>query len=75
MPARELIFETDCFQILSPDILQLCNVMLLVDWLQVNVFLQFENTKEWHFFHVYMATSVSAYDIIQITLNDYSSRY
>ena len=75
MPARELIFETDCFQILSPDILQLCNVMLLVDWLQVNVFLQFENTKEWHSFHVYMATSVSAYDIIQITLNDYSSRY
>ena len=31
-------FETDCFQILSPDILQLCNVMLLVDWLQVNFF-------------------------------------
>ena len=30
-------FETDCFQILSPDILQLCNVMLLVDWLQVKV--------------------------------------
>ena len=64
------------FQILSPDILQLCNVMLLVDWLQVNVFfLQFEHIKEWHFFHVYMTTSVSAYDIIQITLNDYSNRY
>ena len=31
-------FETDCFQILSPDIIQLCNIMLLVDWLQVNVF-------------------------------------
>ena len=46
MPARELKeFETDCFQIFSPDILQLCNVMLLVDWLQVNVFLQFEHTK------------------------------
>ena len=63
------------FQILSPDILQLCNVMLQVDWLQVNVFLQFEHTREWHSFHVYMTTSVSAYDIIQITLNDNSSRY
>ena len=31
-------FETDCFQVLSRDILQLCNVMLLVDWLPVNVF-------------------------------------
>ena len=37
MPARNGKFETDCFQILSRDILQLCNVMLLVDWLQVNV--------------------------------------
>ena len=62
-------------QILSPDILQLCNVMLLVDWLQVNVFLQFEHTKEWHSFHVYMITSMSAYDTIQITSNDYRSRY
>ena len=26
------------------------------------------------FFHVYMTTSVSAYDIIQNKLNDYSSR-
>ena len=68
-------FETDCFQILSPDKSQLCNVMLLVDWLQVNVFLKFEHTKEWHSFYVYMTTSVSAYDIIQITLNDYNSRY
>ena len=69
------MFETDCFQILSPDILQLCNVMLLVDWLQVNVFLLFEHTKELHCFHVYMITSVSAYDKFKITLNDYSSRY
>ena len=47
--------------------------MSLVDWLQENEVLQFEHTKEWHFFscvHVY-----TAYDIIQITLNDYSSRY
>ena len=49
--------------------------MLLVDWLQENDFLQFENTKERHFYHVYMTTSVFAYDIIEITLNDYSSRY
>ena len=62
-------------QIPSRDILQLRNVMLLVDWLQAHVFLQFEHTKEWHSFHVYMTTSVSAYDIIQIALNDYSSRY
>ena len=34
--------------------------MLLVDWLQVNVFLPFEHAKEWHSFHVYMTTSVSA---------------
>ena len=47
--------------------------MLLVDWLQENdFFLQFEHTKEWHFSHVYMTTSVSAYDIIHITMNDYS---
>ena len=44
--------------------------MLLEDWLQVIDFLQFENTKEWHSFHVYMTTSVSAYDTIQITLKD-----
>ena len=75
MPAGNRKFETDCFQILSPDILQLCNVMLLVDWLQENDFLQFEHTKEWHFSHVYLTTSVSTYDIIHITLNDYSSRY
>ena len=43
--------------------------MLLVDWLQENdFFLQFEHTKEWHFSHVYMTTSVSAYDIIHITM-------
>ena len=30
------------------DILQLCNVMLLVDWLQLSDFLLFEHTKEWH---------------------------
>ena len=48
--------------------------MLLVDW-QQDDFLQFENTKDWHFFHVYMTTSVSTYDIIQITLNEHSSRY
>ena len=46
--------------------------MLVVDWLQVNVFLQFEHTKELHSFHVYMTTSVSAYDIIQILLNNFS---
>ena len=57
------------------DILQLCNVMLLVDWLQESDFLLFEHTKEWHSFHVYMTTSVSAYDKFKITLNDYSSRY
>ena len=34
-------FETDCFQVLSPDIFKLRNVMLLVDWLQVNVFLYY----------------------------------
>ena len=39
------------------------------------IFLQFEHTKEWQFFHIYMTTSVSAYDIIQIALNYYSSRY
>ena len=67
MPAENWKFETDCFPILSPDILQLCNAMLLVDWLQENDFLQqFEHTKEWHFSHVYMTTSVSAYDIIHI---------
>ena len=47
--------------------------MLLVDWLQENDFLQFEHTKEWHFFsclHDYTAN-----DIIQIALNNYSSRY
>ena len=60
---------------LSPDILQLCNVMLLVDWLQENDFLQFEHTKVWHCSHVYITTSVSVYDIIHITFNDYSSRY
>ena len=49
MPAENLQFETDCFEILSPDILQICNVML--DWLQENDFLQFEHTKEWHFLH------------------------
>ena len=38
-------FETDCFQILSPDILQLCNVMLLVDWLQVNFFYSLNTPK------------------------------
>ena len=48
---------------ISPDILQLCNIMLLVDWLQENDYLQCEHTKEWHFFHVYMTKSVSAYDI------------
>ena len=69
------MFEIDCFQILSPDILQLCNVMLLVDWLQVNGFLLFEHTKEWLCFLVYMITSVSAYDKFKITLNGYSSRY
>ena len=50
MPAENWKFETDCFQILSPDILQLCNVMLLVDWLQENDFLLFEHTKQWYFF-------------------------
>ena len=39
------------------------------------IFLQFEHTKEWYFSHVYMTTSVSAYDIIHITLNDYSGKY
>ena len=29
-------FETDGVQILSSDIVQLCNVMSLVDWLQEN---------------------------------------
>ena len=67
--------ETDCFQILSPDVLQLCNVMLLVDWLQVNDFFTGEHTKEWHCFHVFMTTSVSAYDKFKITLNDNNSRY
>ena len=75
MPAENWKFETGCFQILFPDIIQLCNVMLLVDWLQENDFLQFEHTKEWYFSHVYMTTPVSAYDINYITLNDYSSRY
>ena len=56
----------------NADILQLCNVMLLVDWLQESDFLLFEHTKEWHSFHVYMTTSVSAYDKFKITLNDYS---
>ena len=55
--------------------LQLCNVMLLVDWLQLSDILLFEHTKEWHSVHVYMTTSVSAYDKFKITLNDYSSRY
>ena len=55
------------------DILQLCNVMLLVDWLQLSDLLLFEHTKDWHSFHVYM--TVSAYDKFKITLNDYSSRY
>ena len=55
--------------------LRLCNVMLLVDWPQENDFFQFEHTKKWHFSIVYMTTSVSAYDIIHITLNDYSSSY
>ena len=45
--------------------------MLLVDWLQENDFLQFEQQKN-GIFHVYMTTSLSAYDIIQITLNDFS---
>ena len=57
------------------DKFQLCNVMLLVDWLQLSDFLLFEHTKEWISFHVYMTTSVSAYDKIKSTLNDYSSRY
>ena len=67
--------RTESWKQTSPDILHLCNVMLLIDWLQENDFLQFEHIKEWHFFHVYMTTSVSAYDMIKITLNDYSSRY
>ena len=40
--------------------------MLLVDWLQESDFLLFEHTKEWHSFHVYMTTSVSAYEKFKI---------
>ena len=75
MPAENWKFETDCFQILFPDISQLCNVMLLVDWLQENDFFTVWTHKSMAFFHVYMTTSVSVYDIIQSTLNDDSSRY
>ena len=35
MPSENWKFETDCFQILYPDKLQLCNVMLLVDCLGI----------------------------------------
>ena len=35
------------------------------------IFLQFEQQKN-GIFNVYMTTSVSPYDIIQITLNDFS---
>ena len=46
MPAENWKFEKDCFQILSPDIIQLCNVMLLVDWLQENDFFYSLNTQK-----------------------------
>ena len=46
MPAENLKFETDCCQILTPDILQLCNVTLLVDWLQENDFFYSLNTQK-----------------------------
>ena len=74
MQAKNRKFETDCFQFLSPDILQLCYVMLLADWQQKMTFYSL-NTENNGIFHVYMTTSVSADDIIQIKLNDYSSRY
>ena len=35
------------------------------------IFYSSNTQKNMAFFHVYMTTSVSAYDIIQITLNDY----
>ena len=76
MPAENWKFETNCPQILSLDILQLCNVMLLVDGYKKMFFYFIVWTqKRMTFFHVYMTTSVSAHDTIQITLNDYSSSY
>ena len=44
--------------------------MLLVDWLQENDFFYSLNKQKNGIFYVYMTTSVSACDIIQITLND-----
>ena len=67
MPAENRKFATDCFQILYLDILQLCNVMLLENTLQENDFFIVCTHKRMAVFHVYMTTSVSAYDIIQIT--------
>ena len=46
--------------------------MLLLDWLQDNIFSL--NTNKNGIFHVYMTTSVSAYDIIQI-MNIFSLIY
>ena len=43
--------------------------MLLLDWLQDNVFIVCTHMKM-AFFHVYMTTTVSVFDIFQIILND-----
>ena len=77
MPARELKVGNRLLSDLIPGhiTIMLRNVTGRLATSKCFVFLQFEHTKEWHSFHVYMTTSVSAYDIIQITLNDYSSRY
>ena len=64
MPAEKWKFETDCFQILPPDILQLCNVMLLVDWLQENDFYSLNTQKNGIFSRLH--------DYISVRLWNYS---
>ena len=56
-------------------LLQLYNIMLLVDWLVENEFLHSLNTQKNGIFSCLHDYISSPYDIIQITLNDYSSRY
>ena len=61
MPAENWKFETDCIQILSSDILQLCNLMLLLDWLQEIDFYRLNSQKNGI---VFMVTELHQYPLM-----------